>query len=306
MICCRQLASASTHSLKQPASRGNKRRLEVSPLAEDTRRVSRRLNPEPDSTAPRTRSAAHNANQQQRDASTALKPAETAHALLQSVPDTGKSAGGSRREVQQTKGKHASAQTRRASAPRCTGSAVMHTDARETDFLAASGIVDAPVAAATDVSGKLVSSKQRDQSVCKNNSRAAASLRDRPAAVSGQDSLVPRSGQGRPAAINQVADRIARSSARLGRLIHNSVKVGKAIAKPASRGKTAQIEKTSINPALAAASAAAKGAEVAAGAEAEPTALGPSQPRSTAVSGVSLKLLQEAAVAGQLGCPKCR
>lgn len=221
------------------------------------------------------------------------------------MPDTGKSARGSRREGQQSTAKPASAQTQAASAPNHASSAVLDTDSPGTDALAASKTSEAPVAAATlrDLPGKFVNSKQ---SARKNPSRAAAALRDIPAVASGQGKSASASGQAKSAAVNQAADRIARSSARLGRLKHDNVTVHKAIVKPAPPGKTAQTQQAPNDNARAVDAAAAKGPEVAAASGADLSALGTNQPATTAVSGACVELLQKSAVAGHLGCPKCR
>lgn len=298
--------------------RGNKRKLEVSPLAEDRRRVSQRLNPEPDITVPRTRAAASIASPAAHRLSTAGKAKQRGAILLSALPKSRNAtkhqgnvttdavarytAGEAAQTPQAQPASHHRAAATTAGAHLSSPEAVTGAG-RMAEATRQAAATEAAALKSRDASGKLV-----------KGSSSAAIAQEKVVSHTGQGRSVPNSrqhttGQATSASARQAADRIARSSTLRGKLHTSRPNVQLAIASSAANASASRSRLTRNSAGLASGTAritAAKGAESAAGTRARPAALTAEASSTTTVSAASLKLLQEAAAAGKLGCPKCR
>lgn len=331
-----------------PRSKGIKRRMEVSPLANDSRRVSRRLNPGDTSTAPRTRAAANAGASVQQPSTNAKsmhpiaaapKPsaAQNRQTVLWSEQNRGKQIPHDQLVPRQTRLTSVAgrAETDAEAASR-SGQKPMTGVTEAADATRHDAASDAATLKSRDASGKFLKGKpdgtnHRTAGAAGQGSLAPASGPDRSARNNRQGTLVPASGQctlasasgqgtlasavgqGRSAA-KQAADKIAKRSALTSKVKSkvksNRPSVQLAVAKPAAKtspGKQAQQRHhaAASTRAVAARAVAAngpgvadRGANHAAGAAEKVPAAG--------VDAASLKALQQAAIAGKLGCPKCR
>ena len=298
--------------------RGNKRKLEVSPLAEDRRRVSQRLNPEPDSTVPRTRAAASNASPAVCQMSTAGKGKQPSAKLLSVVPQSRNATRHHGNVTTATAASHTAgeaAKTRQAKPASRQRAAAATAGAHLSSPEAVTGAGRMAEATRQAAGREAAALKSRDASgKLLKGSTTRAIAQAKLVSDSGQGRSVPNSrqhktGQATTASARQAADRIARSSTLRGKLHTGRPNVQLAVAQSAANASASCSRLTQNSAALAsgtASVAAAKGTKAAAGTRAKPAALTAEASSTTTVSAASLKLLQEAAAAGKLGCPKCR
>ena len=303
LCCCRHGTQAVKQTARVALHRGNKRKLEVSPLAEDRRRVSQRLNPEPDITVPRTRAAASIASPAVHRLSTAGKGKQPDAKVLSALPQSRNAA------------RHHGNVTADAVASHTAGEAAKTRQAKPASHhRAAATTTGAHLASPEAVTGAGgMAEATRQAAALKSQNPSGKFVKGSTSRATAQEKLVSHTGQGRSVPnskqhkTRQAADRIARSSTLRGRLQTSRPNVQLAVAKPAVNASRSRLTQNSTTLASGTAGVAAgKGAESAAGTRARRAALAMGASLTTTVTAASLKLLQEAAAAGKLGCPKCR